>query len=348
MLGAMGSALRFVAPVFASFFALSACETPVRPTPPDVPDDAPLDAPIEIDAGRCPTIEGYYLASSTCPALDDASFGVCLAQDGCHLELSLATSASPAEAELDGMFGAFEDAVLATDVTCSELTVESTRVRISCVDRIGIGCELILQPRPTERAGLCCVADSACGAGETCTLVALGAGPPITTACVADEGTGTAGMACTRGASGDDDCAPGLYCTALGVGGDALACRALCRSSADCGGDACIATGTAPSMGFCVEACDVFDDAACGTGGACSPVAAYGAIGASALTGVCDDAGSIAEGERCETAACVAGTVCARNALLELRCAPPCDDGHPCDVGSCVALADGDPLGACQ
>lgn len=347
MLGAMASVLRF-APVLASVLALGACETPVRPVPPDAPDDAPLDVPVEIDAGPCADIEGYYVATSTCPAIDDASFGVCIAQDGCDLDLSLATSASPASVELEGMFGTFVDAVLATDVTCAELTVESTRVRISCVDRIGIGCELILQPRASERTGLCCLDDDACDTDQACTLVAIGAGPPITTACVDDEGTGTAGMACTRGASGEDDCAPGHYCTALGAAGDELVCRALCRSGADCGDDVCIATGTAPAMGFCVEACDVFDAAACGTDRACSPVAAYGAVGVSALTGVCDDAGPTAAGERCETSGCEAGLLCARNALLELRCAPPCDDAHPCDVGSCVALAEDDTLGACQ
>ena len=350
MLGAMRSALRFalVLPLLIAPLIVSACGTPVRPMPPDAPDDAPLDVPVEIDAGRCSAVEGYYLATSTCPALDRTSFGVCIAQDGCRLDLSLATSGVPSVLELEGTFGTFEDGALATDVTCAELSVESTRLRISCVDRLGIGCELVLQPRPTARTGVCCLQDSACAAEETCTLVALGAGPPITTACVPEEGSGTAGMACIRGASGEDDCAAGLYCTALGSSGDALACRALCRSASDCGAGACIATGTAPAVGFCVEACDVFDAGACGAERGCTPVGAYGAVGASALTGVCDDAGLSAEGESCELSACEAGLVCARDPLLALRCALPCDETHPCDSGSCVALAEGDPLGACQ
>lgn len=342
----MRSASRFAC--LPLLMLLSACETPVRPMPPDAPDDTPDDVPVVPDAGRCAAVEGYYVATSTCPAIDDASFGVCIAQRDCALELSLATSAAPASIALDGMFGTFEDGALATDVTCSELSVESTRLRISCVDRIGIGCEITLQPRPTERAGLCCLEDAACGTDQTCTLVALGAGPPITTACVPDEGEGTSGMACTRGASGDDDCAAGHYCTSLGASGDALVCRALCRSMADCGADACIATGTAPALGFCVEACDLFDADGCGAGRGCAPVEAYGSVARSALTGVCADAGPNAVTERCETSGCEAGLVCARNALLELRCVLPCDTAHPCDTGSCVPLTDGDPLGTCQ
>ncbi len=326
----------------------ASCETPVRPMPPDAPGDAPLDVPVTPDVGACPLVEGYYLGSSTCPALDDTSFGACIAQRACALDLALATSPRAAMIELDGMFGAFADGALATDVTCSELVVEASRLRISCVDRIGIGCEVVLQPRSSDRSGLCCLDESACGAGERCTLVALSVGPPITTACVDGDGEGTAGMACTRGGSGEDDCAPGHYCTGLGASGDALACRTLCRRGADCGGGACVATGSAPAMGFCVEGCDPFDAGSCGAARACVPIAAYGEIGESALTGVCDDEGAGALDEPCEADGCADGLVCARNALLELRCALPCDDTHPCDTGTCTPLADGETLGTCQ
>ena len=327
-----------------AFVLLAACETPPRPTPRDTGLDAPVDAPPPLDVGACVEVAGYYVGTSTCPALGGAAFPVCLSRTECTATVYLASSAMGTEITFAEDRGTFSSPTLATDVTCTDATVDGDQLTFECRDRAGIACRVMLQRRTTDAEGLCCLSSSTCSADAACTLVAIGAGPPVTTACVERTGTVAEGAACTRGASGADDCASGLYCTGL----VALTCRTLCRSDAECDGtEVCIAPGTVPALGFCAASCDVFAPGACGAGLGCQPVATHPEVARTRLGGSCARVGTAALDAPCELEGCVDGLVCARNALLELRCATPCDAGHPCAAGSCVPLAEGDALGFC-
>lgn len=326
-----------------------ACEPVVRPTPRDGGLDAPIeDAPPSIDANACAETAGYYMGTSTCPALDDASFSACVSRSECTASVHLATSAAPADITFSGSTGTFVDGALATDVTCTAARLEGNRMRFDCTDRLGIGCTVSLVRRDTTASGVCCLSASDCETPAACTLVAFGGGPPITTACVERTGTVGSGAACTRAGSGEDDCAAGLYCTPLGSA-SGTTCRALCRSTSDCGAsEACIATGTVPAVGFCAPSCDLFAAGGCGAGLSCQPIAAHPTAASSVLSGVCAASGVGELGALCELDGCVPGLFCARNPLLELRCATPCDAEHPCTTGTCSPLADGSALGTCQ
>jgi len=285
--------------------------------------------------------------STTCPGLSTGSFTACIAQDACDATVRLGIDGTEARFTLDGDGGDFTAMALAGEVSCTTVTVEGTQLRFACRDGGGIGCNVELSRRAFDADGLCCVDGSSCAAASACTLVAIGGGGPATTACVDRVETPVSeGAACTRTGPGMDDCAAGLYCTPLGQLDGALACRALCRGDTGCAsGEVCASAGTAPRMGTCVEGCDPFDAAACGTGRSCQPLPV---LGTSALGTGCASAGTGALGDLCEATGCAAGLVCARTATLELRCGRYCDDTHPCEApATCAPLGDG-ALGACR
>lgn len=315
--------------------------------PPDGgPDAPPGDVPEVPDAGPCASASGTYVVTTTCPGLSTGSFTACIAQDACDATVYLGIDDTEARFTLDGDSGTFTAMALAGEVSCTTVTAEGTQLRFSCRDGGGIGCNVELSRRGFDADGLCCVASSSCATGA-CTLVAIGGGGPATTACVDRVETPVAeGAACTRTGPGMDDCAADLYCTPLGEVDGALACRALCRDETDCAsGEVCASAGTAPRMGTCIEGCDPFDAAACGTGRSCQPLPV---LGTSALGTGCASAGTGALGDLCEATGCAAGLVCARTPTLELRCGRYCDDTHPCEApATCASLGDG-ALGACR
>jgi hypothetical protein len=328
------------------FLLLAACE-PTRPTPPDAgPDTPPIDAPAPIDVGACPAFGGAYVGTTTCPGISIGSFAACVAQQGCEGTLHLAVAGDAASFAVEGARGTFSDPSLPAGITCDRVDVAGAELELECTDRGGIGCTMTLVRRSFERTGLCCTSSAECAGGAGCTLVPIGGGAVETTACV-DRVSAPRGLGegCARTAPGDDDCAAGLFCTPLGSE-TGLVCRSLCRSELDCAaGEVCTSSGTAPQMGTCLAACDPFDGAACGAGLGCQPTAI---LGAAVLGTVCTAAGAAALGEPCEASGCLPGLFCARTELLELRCATPCDAGHPCASGTCIPLEDGVALGTCR
>jgi hypothetical protein len=325
---------------------LVACD-PMRPMPPDAgPDVAPFDAPEVPDAGACVAVSGAYVGSSTCPGLGAGGLTACVAQADCRATLRLAVVDEEPVLALVGDRGTFSPGDLGSGVTCTAATWASDELRLECTDGAGIGCDVTLTRRAFEAEGVCCTSSAECAAGSGCTLVAIGGGAPETTACLDRVDMPRAeGESCTRRSLGDDDCAEGLFCTPLGTTGMPV-CRALCRADRACDvGFVCASAQTAPRMGACVGACDPFAAAGCGPGLSCGPTVA---IGPEPLRAACLVAGTAAEGEPCEATGCAAGLFCARNDLLELLCAVPCDDAHPCATGSCRPLVDGGMLGSCQ
>jgi len=326
---------------------LAACEV-VRPTPPDVGPDAPQpDAPVLPDAGACRAFAGVYVGTTSCPGIAIGAFAACVGQDGCAGSLHLAEAGSVARFELTGERGTFGDGALPAEVACSRIEHDGETLRLECVDRSAIGCSVTLVRRAFEAEGVCCLDDGACAAGAACTLVPIGGGLPETTACVPRrEMPRAVGAPCTRTEPGQDDCEAGAFCTPLGGAEGALRCRALCRDGAGCAPtEVCASAGTAPRMGTCVAACDPFDPSACGAGLGCAPVAS---LEAPSPRAVCLDAGTGALGDPCEASGCAPGLLCARDELLVLRCAPPCDPDHPCLTGTCAPLGEGTGLGACR
>lgn len=314
---------------------------------PDAPPDTPPDAPVIADAGACESAAGFYVASSTCPGLDDVAFGACIAQTACAATIALEVGTGTAAFALEDDLGLFTDGELGPDVDCTEARVTSTGLDVFCTDRIGAGCMISMTRRDTTLDGLCCIDDAPCGDEQACTLVSVAAGPPVTTACVAREGAVGRGGACTRSTPGDD-CEPGLHCSGFGGSADAPTCHALCREPADCmAGEACIASGSAPAMGLCSDACDPFTAGTCGTGRGCAPSDVYAGVGDAVLGAACGTAGTGALGDECATDGCIDGLFCVRDESLALRCSTPCDEAHPCADGECTALGTGD-LGACR
>lgn len=171
-------------------------------------------------------------------------------------------------------------------------------------------------------------------------------------ACVAEQGAGAAGEPCTRAAAGDpglgrDDCAPGLFCTYIGVpppsaGGTRL-CRPVCDEATPCpDGLTCARLAEAPAQGMCGPACAPFAGT-CADGMTCADPWT-GLDGAQFLT--CRMPGVTPTGGACgHSEDCPADHVCAGFPGAE-QCLALCDDAHPCAAGTCVR-PEGDAAGAC-
>ncbi len=326
---------------------LAACEV-ARPMPPDVGPDVPLpDAPLVLDAGACRSFGGVYVGTTTCPGVASGAFAACVAQEGCDGSLHLAESSGAARFRLAGARGTFSDGALPVEVACSRVEHDGETLRLECTDRSAIGCSVTLVRRAFEAEGVCCLDDRLCAAGAACTLVPIGGGLPETTACrPRREAPRAVGEPCTRTEPGLDDCAAGAFCTPLGGADGALRCRALCRDGLGCGPtEICVSAGTAPRMGTCIAACDPFEPGACGAGLGCAPASS---LDPPSPRAVCLDAGTGGPGDPCEASGCSPGLVCARDELLVLRCAAPCDPEHPCLTGTCAPLGEGAVLGACR
>jgi len=178
----------------------------------------------------------------------------------------------------------------------------------------------------------------AAGAPGRCTLARTALGDRLV--CTA-AGTLTTDQPCVllpEAPPGVDDCAGGHVCTDLGALPDAPRCRRFCRSAAGCPpGSACLAISTdLPDLGVCLPGCTLFGS--CGGGLTCS---LSGELGDRVVTW-CRAIGEAPAGSRCTRSrdcdrdlTCVAFTD-------DQRCAPHCDDTHPCLTGRCVRLSGPD------
>ena len=198
----------------------------------------------------------------------------------------------------------------------------------------------------------CDAVDQDCPDGDKCTFVDPEA-DGFERACVAPTGTRAEGDRCVRGADGPaglghDDCAPGLFCSFIGVvppsaGGSRL-CRRACEADAGCAtGQRCAVL--ADGQGLCGPTCAAFGP--CAGGMSCAD-AWTGTGGDRDLFLVCRVAGPVALGQPCGLDdECGADAIC----LTELFgvpsvCAALCDGEHPCATGTCQELASGAP-GVC-
>jgi hypothetical protein len=148
--------------------------------------------------------------------------------------------------------------------------------------------------------------------------------------CVPEEGDGTDGDECSREYQGADDCAPGFYCSPIGV----LSCRRMCFGENDCTVDtACSLFGYDPDVGVCLPRCLLTTD--CGEGKSCKLVGSpdRGA-------GICATDGPQPEGATCD-----GDRLCGPNLFCAGTCVRNCDASVGCGLsGHCVLFGD---LGAC-
>ena len=178
---------------------------------------------------------------------------------------------------------------------------------------------------------------TACSADEKCGHALPGDGSeellPICTTHIGDQQVGDL---CTTYAEGEDDCAPGLWCT-FGR------CRAYCGSDASCGDDQVCAMAFSEA-GLCIDTCDPLDPTACDPGHNCGNFGEY----------MCWIAASRPNpGAECSSdASCAANFSCVGavgpvSGTCEQRCDlsdPICPDGLTCESRGSAAHPD---LGTC-
>lgn len=312
--------------------------------PPDVGLDAPIDAgPPDTPTDPCPPIGAVLEVDETsCPELD-RGMRWCVRQDACELDVvepdGTITSATITMRELELSLGGID---------CEWTLDELGGASLQCRDSGGIACTATLRGIALSAAPACCLpGDATCGATAACTLVArAGDGPIAGTACVERTGEVAEGESCARTEPGRDDCAAGLFCTALGASSGERVCQRLCREDADCAaGDRCTDSGAVPSVGVCAPPCDPFAATPCGDGLACQPLVTVEGDSFPA----CAAEGSGAAGERCDIVGCIAGLVCPAGTAAERpRCRTWCDTSHACTgTDVCEPLASGGSFGAC-
>jgi hypothetical protein len=184
---------------------------------------------------------------------------------------------------------------------------------------------------------------SACADAERpkCTLISND--PGYRSSCVVERGMLAIGAACQRRVRGDDDCAPGGFCSAIGESfenDNRLVCKQLCSSSEQCGSsERCLQLLGDGPLGVCVEECPLFDDAACGSDELrCAAAAEAGG----AFFAYCEIYGGLDDGAPCTLSSqCRSGLSCE---LDSQSCRYSCDDEHRCpDELRCVPLELGKP-----
>jgi len=191
------------------------------------------------------------------------------------------------------------------------------------------------------------------GEAPKCSLVEAGFGVLVNGCVNAAETPVGEGEVCTRGpgGTGDDTCAPGLFCTFFGLpesSPQTRRCRRLCDASSACGdGERCVRwNGAVLDSGLCLAACDPVDAQACGEGLACR--LEWLDIEARTLVPSCNWSGSREVGARCEGGPCAAGLACVYdNTSGHRECRALCDEGHACASGTCETIPYADGLGSC-
>ncbi len=188
--------------------------------------------------------------------------------------------------------------------------------------------------------GPACEPAGACPAPfDKCTLVDAIQDVPYEPVCVVSAGRRDIGECCERSVPGNDDCAPGGWCTPLGIGSveeGPMACRAICREESECGQGRCLAVGD--GVGLCVSSCRIFGADCVAPGIRC----VAGATVDGNYFGYCARFGSGVSDEPCGSDAnCGVDFVCEQDSAT---CRQMCDDDHPCPGAErCLPLGLGDP-----
>jgi len=182
-----------------------------------------------------------------------------------------------------------------------------------------------------------------------CTLVDDGTmTTTLVTRCVAATGAGMmmAGQTCTRTSDnetgyGHDDCAPGSWCSGVGVippmMGGSRVCRPFCENDATCAtGERCLGLLDTPQVGYCIRTCTMFDDATCAMGLTCSSLAVD--VDSTYVFMHCRPTGTVGLGGVCSfEMPCAAGLDCLdltpMDGMDNPRCTSICDSAHPCPMG---------------
>jgi hypothetical protein len=153
------------------------------------------------------------------------------------------------------------------------------------------------------------------------------------------------GEVCNRLKPGIDDCERGFHCIKDGADIAATSCRKFCAKDSDCGQDAkCGAITTAgPSYGLCWSTCTPFTGE-CGSG-TCAG-AHYSIDGVNTFES-CREIGKGALGTSCKAQYdCATDMNCyGKDAFV---CTAMCDDGHPCDGGTCTPNGVANNGGVCE
>lgn len=204
------------------------------------------------------------------------------------------------------------------------------------------------QPSPSVEPGFspgptCPAFPSACSDPDRPKCTVVSEDPGFRSSCVPQRGDVAIGESCERRVRGDDDCAPGGYCSPLGQSferDNRLVCQQLCKSSDECAdGEACLQLLSEEMMGVCVPRCALFEDEACGAEELRCAAAAQAGGG---YFGYCEIFGSLGEGE-----ACTLSSQCGRGLSCELasqKCRYSCDEAHACPGDlRCVPLQIGVP-----
>lgn len=183
---------------------------------------------------------------------------------------------------------------------------------------------------------------------QKCTITGYeeNTGAPITT-CLKPTGMRGEGADCTRKSDdlsgiGRDDCAPGLFCSALGAlaasGPQHHRCRRYCGSDDTCPGNTrCINISEPHLYGVCIPTCEPF--APCPDNLDCAN--ALPDIDGLSAALVCRVPGPKTTGMECQS-----DLDCASNLLCNIlinprRCIPLCDTNHPCTEGTCSEIPGG-------
>lgn len=167
--------------------------------------------------------------------------------------------------------------------------------------------------------------------------------PGYRSSCVVEQGTVAIGASCDRRVRGDDNCAPGGFCSAIGesfASENRLVCKRLCSASDQCGaGERCLQLLAQGALGLCVSECPLFQDSACGA----DELRCAAAVEASgSYFAYCEIFGGLGNGEACTLSSqCQAGLSCEFDSQT---CRYSCDEAHPCpDELRCVPLELGNP-----
>lgn len=217
-------------------------------------------------------------------------------------------------------------------------------------------CEATMEKfESTFASDICCsVTGQACSQPDTaCVPIQDSAGPVniVTTGCVPlAQAATTEGAPCSA-APGKLTCKAGLICSKDGGAADKDAghCKKLCVAKTDCGqGQACVIVTGAPKSGVCAPVCSPFAElgsaGGCKAGETCAATAVSDGKGERGIGGEC-----VASDDGKEGASCSSGSGCANGlACVDKKCAPYCDNGHPCKSGSCTnfGLPNGPDVGA--
>ena len=187
------------------------------------------------------------------------------------------------------------------------------------------------------------------GATPKCSLVDDGTMmDTLEPGCVAATGAGAqmTGQTCTRTAEGapgwgHDDCAPGGWCSGVGVippsqGGSRI-CRPFCANDATCAtGERCLGLLEDPQAGYCIRACTLFVED-CGTGLTCGSLALD--IDLTYVFAYCRPVGTVVPDATCGIdLECQAGYACldlTMDGMANPKCVQLCDTVHPCTTGTC-------------